>query len=231
MEDVAFHVTQRGNGRQQVFHGEQDYELYLDLLQRCAADADFGILGYCLMPNHVHFVGVPRRASSMAEAFGRTHCDYARYFNLSRRSCGHVWQARYFSSALDDGHLWNAIAYIERNPVRARMVEVAEGFRWSSAAERLGDVAAARPGFLDAVASRERFSAEQWRQVLATSLDEEAFGRRLREASRRGRPLGDEEFMEELEKRAGRRLRAKAVGRPKAIKKEAGEQLVLVNGV
>ena len=78
------------------------------------------------------------------------------------------------------------------------MVEVAEGFRWSSAAERLGDVAAARPGFLDAVASRERFSAEQWRQVLATSLDEEAFGRRLREASRRGRPLGDEEFMEEL---------------------------------
>ena len=85
--------------------------------------------------------------------------------------------------------------------------------------------------FLDAVASRERFSAEQWRQVLATSLDEEAFGRRLREASRRGRPLGDEEFVEELEKRAGRRLRAKAVGRPKAIKKEAGEQLVLVNGV
>ena len=234
IEDVPFHVTQRGNGRQQVFRSAQDYELYLDLLQRYATDAEFRILGYCLMPNHVHFIGIPQRAKSMAEAFGRTHNDYARHFNLSQRTCGHVWQARYFSSALDDGHLWNAIAYVERNPVRARLVERAEEFRWSSAAGRLRSSSAtvtARPGLLNTSAWAQRFSAEQWREVLVTSLEEEAFGRRLHEASRRGRPLGDEEFVKELERRSGRRLTPKAVGRPKTSQKVAGIQLALEYGI
>jgi putative transposase len=51
------------------------------------------------MSNHVHFVVAPEREQSLAKAFGRTHCDYARYANLSRASCGHLWQARFFSCA------------------------------------------------------------------------------------------------------------------------------------
>jgi hypothetical protein len=62
-------------------------------------------------------------------------------------------------------------------------------------------------------------------KVLNTSIGEEAFGQRLQEASRRGRPFGGERFIEDLEKRCGRRLRALPVGRPKKASKEEKDQL------
>jgi putative transposase len=86
------------------------------------------------MNNHVHFVVVPETERSLARAFGRTHADYARYANMVRRGCGHFWQARFYSCALDDRHAWKALAYVERNPVRAGLVGSAEEYAWSSAA-------------------------------------------------------------------------------------------------
>ena len=61
--------------------------------------------------------------------------------------------------------------------------------------------------------------------------DEEAFGERLAEAVRRSRPLGDEDFVDGLEKQCGRRLRARPVGRPKRAREEEGEQLTMGYGV
>jgi putative transposase len=137
LEDVPFHITQRGNGRQQVFFEESDYRLYLDLLSRYALQAKLEIEAYCLMPNHVHLIAVPRRLNAMASVLSRTHADYARYFNLKLRTCRHVWQSRYFSCPLADSHLRNAIAYVERNPVRAKLAASADQFPWSSARQHL----------------------------------------------------------------------------------------------
>ena len=66
----------------------------------------------------------------------------------------------------------------------------------------------------------------RWQEALRSSIDEEAFGQRLREVSRRGRPLGDDEFVENLEK-----LQARPVGRPKKISEEEGGQLSFGYGV
>ena len=96
LEDIPYHITQRGNARQQVFFDRQDYDFYLDLLRHYAEDAQLRLLGFCLMPNHVHLIAVPDRSTSMASALGRTHADFARHFNFRHRACGHVWQARYF---------------------------------------------------------------------------------------------------------------------------------------
>ena len=101
VEGVPYHVTQRGNGRRQVFFCDEDYKLYLDLIRLNAARYPLQIWAYCLMPNHVHFVAVPKHPAALAKTFGRTHADYARYSNLRRRSCGHVWQARLAGRAED----------------------------------------------------------------------------------------------------------------------------------
>jgi putative transposase len=93
------------------------------------------------MPNHIHLIVVPRRGTSMAQVMGRTNADFARYYNLKKRARGHVWQARYFSTPLDPPHLWQAMAYIERNPVRAHLVAQAEEYAWSSARLRLAGAA------------------------------------------------------------------------------------------
>jgi len=97
LENIPYHLTQRGNGRQQVFFEPQDYRLYLDLLRNYSEHAHLRLWAYCLMPNHVHLIAVPERPEAMASALGRTHADFARHFNLRRRTCGHVWQARFFS--------------------------------------------------------------------------------------------------------------------------------------
>jgi putative transposase len=226
---VPCHVTQRGNGRQQIFFDETDHILYLDLLRGQSADAGLSLWAYCLMPNHVHLVAVPTRPTALAKTLGRTHADFARHFNLQRRSCGHVWQARFFSSPLDDAHLWQAMAYVERNPVRAGMVSDAGQYRWSSAAAHLTGNDPDR--MLDLSRWRLEYGPERWKRVLETSVGEEALGERIQEASRRGRALGSEEFVKELEARAGRRLRPHPVGRPKQAVLDDPAQLMLVIGV
>jgi putative transposase len=224
---VPYHVTQRGNGRQQIFFEDRDYSLYQDLLRGHCQAADLVILAYCLMPNHIHLIGVPGHAGAMAQAMGRTNADFARYYNLRRCSCGHVWQARYFSAPLDGAYLWQAMAYVERNPVRARLAEQAEDYAWSSARLRL----AGAGGFVDLTSWRAEYDWLGWRAVLRSSVDEEAFGRRLQEGSRRGRPLGDEQFIEELERLSGRRLRARRVGRPRKVREDEDNQLTMGFGV
>ena len=186
--DTPHHVTQRGNGRQDVFFTARDREIYLDTFFDYAARYGLRVWGYCLMTNHVHFVVVPERERSLARAIGRTHSDYARYANLVKRSCGHLWQARFYSCALDETHVWRALAYVERNPVRAGLVATAEEYQWSSAAAHL--LEDPMGGRLELDEWRQRYTGDRWREALSVGVDDEALEERIREATKRGRPPG-----------------------------------------
>ena len=105
------------------------------------------------------------------------------------------------------------MAYIARNPVRAGLVEQADSYAWSSAKAHTSGEDRTRMVNLDDW--RRQYTGERWREVLRTSVSEEALMERLREASVRGRPLGSEDFLEAMERKAGRRLRPLPVGRPK----------------
>jgi len=73
---VPHHITQRGNEKQQVFFDDGDYVKYLALLREECSEQGIRILGYCLMPNHVHIVGIPAREDSLSIAMGRTNFRY-----------------------------------------------------------------------------------------------------------------------------------------------------------
>jgi putative transposase len=132
------HITQRGNCRQNVFREEDDYLLYLELLGKYARQYELGIAGYCLMTNHIHVIGEPYQEDSIANTFKYCHGKFATAFNSKYGKSGHLWQCRPFSCVLDEAHAWAALRYVERNPVRARMVERAEDYRWSSARAHCG---------------------------------------------------------------------------------------------
>jgi len=107
---TADHVTQRGNNKQDVFFVDDDRRVYLELLREQDQRFGFRIEGYCLMANHVHVVGVPAREESLAKAIGRTHFLYSQYVSRMHGRSWHLWQDRFYSCAMDDGHAHNALA-------------------------------------------------------------------------------------------------------------------------
>ena len=212
MPECPHHVTQRGNNRQDVFFVPDDYRLYLDILREQAERHGIEIHAYCLMTNHVHLVATPHRAESLAKAVGRTHWRYSQTINRLHGRSGHLWQGRFYSCALDRAHFGAAVKYVERNPVRARIVRRAWEFAWSSAAAHCGGQN--ETGLLDLGTWGKMLAGEDWRRVLSERDDKDAI-RALRSCTSRGRPLGTDSFMSKIEKLVGRRLRPLPGGRPR----------------
>jgi putative transposase len=161
----AHHITQRGIDRQRVFFTDADRRTYLDLLGAYARQARLRVLAYCLMDNHIHLLAVPDEPASLAVALRRAHGRYALYLNARRRRTGHLWQNRFYSCALDERHLWIALRYVERNPVRASLVTRAEKYEWSSAAAHLGLTPANE--LLDGAFHQQAGGAPRWAGLLA----------------------------------------------------------------
>ena len=74
---------------------------------------------YCLMENHVHFIAVPRSKESFGKGFKEAHKHYSRMIHFRENWRGHLWEGRFKSHVLSEQHLYAAIRYVERNPVRA----------------------------------------------------------------------------------------------------------------
>ncbi|MCL4469354.1 MAG: transposase [Deltaproteobacteria bacterium] len=132
VKDYPYHVTQRGNYRQPVFEVEDDFLRYKVWLKEYSQKYRLKVSAYCLMSNHVHFVCVPLADDALARTFNTLHMRYSRYFHNKKGLKGHLWQGRSFSCALDERHLRAAVRYVENNPVRAKIVDSLERYKWSS---------------------------------------------------------------------------------------------------
>ena len=209
---VPHHVTQRGNGRQVILANDLDRTTYLALLRQYSDLHRVSLLGYGLMSNHVHLIVIPQGAEALAQALQHAHGRYAAYWNARQFSTGHVWQGRFYSCPLDEGHLWAALRYVELNPVRAGMVESAAAWRWSSAAAHCG--LAVPDAMLEMERWRRRWTEAEWRQYLEQA-ESAADLSALRRATHTGRPLGTAEFVQALEKLTLRPLAPQKGGRPK----------------
>ena len=173
------------------------------------------------MTNHVHLVATPVREDSLAKAVGRTHLAYAQYVNRLYGRSGHLWQNRFYSCLLDEDHYWAALRYVERNPVRARLVRLPWRYPWSSAAVHTGR--AEPTGLLNAPQWRREISPKEWEQVL-TEADDEEMVRMLRIRAQTGRPLASDRFMSKVEAFLGRRVRPLPVGGSKKSLGKSEEQ-------
>ena len=178
------HITQRGNRWQETFFCDDDYRHYIDLMaewcRRCGVD----IWAYCLMPNHIHLIAVPKGKDSMRKAIGEAHRRYARMINFREGWRGYLWQGRFSSFVMDGRYLLAAAKYIELNPVRARLVTDPIAYPWSSAKahiDRRDDVLVSMSPLLELI--------PDWKGFLKDKLQEREH-QELRQHERTGRPLG-----------------------------------------
>ena len=209
---LPHHITQRGNGRANVFDCDQDRTVFLDLLAGYAQQYGLSIWGHCLMSNHFHLVAVPAHEDAAAKVLGRLESDYARFLNVRRRTSGHLWQARYHSVVMEPPYCWRALAYVERNPVRAGMASAAMDYPWSSAAARMGTTVA--PAWLELGPWARAWSRQEWLQLLTDENGDGIMRVELQEATLSGHPLG-QALVERMEKELGRRLRRGKAGGPR----------------
>jgi putative transposase len=218
---IAHHVTQRGNRREPIFFEAGDQEVYRDLLAEQAAKARVSVWAYCLMPNHVHLVVVPEDENGLGRAIGETHRRYTNFINARGRWTGHLFQSRFASVAMDEDHLIAAVRYVSLNPVRARLVQRAEDWPWSSVRAHLAGADDALVSVAPVLARVARFA-----ELLATDAGDEVRFAALREREGTGRPLGNEDFIKGLERLLGRPLARRAPGRKPAGDKDAQAKLL-----
>lgn len=212
--DLAHHVTQRGNNRRVVFRSVADYAFYTALLERYSRRHRLEILAYCLMPNHVHLIMVPPTRFAIADALQSSQMHYSRFYNRKNQRSGHLWESRYFSCPMDERHLYEAVRYVENNPVRAGLVTLAEQWTWSSAAAHAQN----SPDRLVSGRISSLLNIEDWSSYLQERTDQELV-KRLKIQTRKGLPLGGDDFVRQLENRLGLRLSRLPVGRPRLKQK------------
>jgi putative transposase len=213
---VPHHVTQRGNRRQRVFFGDDDYEAYRTLLAEGCRAAGVAVWAYCLMPNHVHLILVPPDAGGLRAALGETHRRYTRHVNFREGWRGYLWQGRFASFPMDETYLLACARYVELNPVRAKLVRRARDWPWSSARAHLA-------GRDDGLATVRPLLAlaPDWSAFLRGGLSH-AEREAIRAGERTGRPLGSPGFVSRLERRLGRTLARRRPGpKPKGDKRAA----------
>jgi putative transposase len=204
------HVTQRGNHRRKVFYEESDYKRYIELLSKHFDCYGLSMPGFAIMPNHVHEILVPSTQDSLAKGVGCLHHDYAQWQHWRRDLTGHLWQGRFFSSPMDDDYFWRAMRYVELNPVRARLVQNAWDWPWSSALAHATGID--ESGLLNMDIWRARFDPVRWKQFLEEGLNARRDYDLIRQASRTGRPIGSDDFIKHLELLTGRDLLPKKRG-------------------
>ncbi len=214
---MVFHVLNRGVGRMRLFNTDRDYEAFEQILAR-TLDTTLGtcpmrICSYCLMPNHWHLVLWPENDGDLAAFMQKLTITHVRNWQEHRRrvGMGHVYQGRYKSFPVEtDEYFYQLVRYVERNALRANLVETADQWRWSSLWRREHGTTDDRRLLSSWPLPRSR----QWREfVIQPQSDAEL--KAIRRAMKRNQPLGSEHWTRQTATQLGLESTLRRRGRPK----------------
>lgn len=128
----VYHIMVRGINREDIFTDEQDRQNYLSTLKKYKDICGYEVYGYCLMSNHVHLL-LREGTESIGQAMKRIGARYVYLYNTKYERCGHLFQDRFKSEAVeDDRYLMAVLRYIHQNPVQAGLVDAPADYQWSS---------------------------------------------------------------------------------------------------
>jgi len=207
--DVCYHVINRGNGRAAVFADDIDFRQFVELIATTQEQLDARPLAYCLMPNHIHLVLWPRHDGDLGRWMQRLLTRHVRRHHARRNTSGHVWQGRFKAFPIQrDEHLLTVMRYVERNPVRARLVARSATWAWSSAAVRERGT---RPDWLS---DPPVALPAGWSRMVDAALTPAELAS-VRQSVVRGAPYGAPQWVERTAGRLGLESTLRSRGRPR----------------
>ena len=202
---VCYHVLNRGNNRGTVFHNPDDYDAFVDLAALANQRLAMRVLAFALMPTHFHLVLWPHRDGDLSRWMQWLLTSHVRRHRRHHGGIGHIWQGRFKAFPIQqDDHLYDVLRFVERNPLRARLVAKAEDWAWTSLACRRADVIAEWP------VPRPR----NWRSIVQAPQTEAELAA-LQRSVVRGTPYGSDAWSRRVAKRLGLESSLRPRGRPK----------------
>lgn len=221
---IPLHFTHRGVNRAATFLDDEDFSHYKQHLGDAWAEQGIALHAYVLMTNHVHLLltaPAPGRLSAAMCQLGRR---YVPAFNRRYGRTGTLWEGRFKSCLVEtDRYALTVQRYIELNPVRARMTDAAEAYRWSSARGSLGLLEEPMLSFhpvYTALGSDPAVRAAMYRQWLIEGIAPEDV-REIRAHLQQERALGSPHFQAMVEKTLNRPAALRGPGRPRSGKTAA----------
>ena len=128
---AVHHVTLRCNNKEFLF-AVPSFELFLEVLQQARQKFPLALLNYCLMTNHVHLLIKVGKDDTLSRAMHWISSRFSRRFNALAVRRGHIWEGRFRSTLIEeDSYFFRCMAYIDLNPVRAKMAVTPIEYRWS----------------------------------------------------------------------------------------------------
>ncbi len=210
---MLFHVLNRGVGRMRLFLKDGDFAAFERIVERTLESRPMRIVAYCLMSNHWHLVLWPKRDGDLAAFMQKLTITHARNWQENRRRVGygHLYQGRYKSFPIErDEHFYHVVRYVERNALRANLVDRAEDWRWGSLWRRAHGTAEQQALLSEWPLARP---ADWLRHVnRAQSAGELAA---IRRSVQRGQPYGEADWVGGTAKRLGLESTLRSRGRPK----------------
>jgi putative transposase len=210
---LVYHVLNRANGRWPLFDKPADYEAFERVLGEAQLEHPVPLLAYCVMPNHWHLVLAPEGDGDLSRFVAWLTLTHTQRWHAHRHTAGngHLYQGRFKSFAVEtDEHFLTLCRYVERNPLRARLVQRAEEWRWSSMWRRAQ--LAAEPALQLAEWPVPRPSTwGEWVNAPQTAAEETAVPRSVR----RGQAFGSGGWVKRTVEQLGQEITIQAIGRPR----------------
>lgn len=214
---IPWHIIQRGNNRVPCFYAEEDYRRYLDTLGELVPKYSCAVHAYVLMTNHVHLLLTPQGAESTALLMKNLGQRYVQYVNRSYGRSGTLWEGRYRSCLTqNEAYVLACYRYIERNPVRAGMVDHPGEYPWSSYGangEGRDDPLITSHDEYRRLGRNDDERRFHYRALFQSHLDPACIAE-IREATNGNYALGNDRFKVEIERMLKRRATRGRSGRP-----------------
>jgi putative transposase len=217
----VYHALNRGTARLKLLRKPADYEAFLGVLGEALQGQPTRLLAYCLMPTHWHFVLWPERDDQLTKLLRwltLTHSvRWQAHYHCT--GSGHVYQNRFKAFPIqEDEHLYAVIRYVERNPLRAGLVQRAEDWPWSSlGARQAGKPCAAWLHPWPVPMPRDWLG---WVNEAQTAAELAA----VRCSVVRGRPFGSAEWQASVVQQLGLQATVRPRGRPRKRRPTADGQ-------
>jgi REP element-mobilizing transposase RayT len=130
--NALYHITSRGNGRQEIFHDDHDNRKFLELLGRTIERYHWVCHTFCLMVNHYHLI-IETPEANLSKGMHHLNANYCQAHHKKYGTVGHLFQGRFKAIVVDrENYLLELARYVVLNPVRAGLTARPEEWSWSS---------------------------------------------------------------------------------------------------